>query len=101
MIVKVYQAKHPNFGFTAPDRPDPVWPDGYDLVAEVPVETDDREAAFEVAYQLTNTIEHSWWLNDGVVVRKPTPIRSTSAGDVFVVNERVFRIENIGFVEIS
>lgn len=76
-------------------------PEHYVLVADVALPDDTRvEVARERAFERTNTIDREWWKNDDVV---PIvfPTRSTSVGDVVVVNDRAFRVEGIGWTEIT
>ena len=68
------------------------------LVARV--DTDDLKSAFK----LTNTINRSWWLNDGVDAIKLDGERSTSVGDVMVLalnsGEQVYMVAGSGFTEL-
>jgi hypothetical protein len=58
------------------------FPRDYTLVATV--EGDDVEKAFE----LTNTIDHSWWENEGATALfDDSGCRSTSVGDVVVMSD--------------
>ena len=69
------------------------------LVARV--DTDDLESAFK----LTNTINRSWWLNDGVDAIKLDGERSTSVGDVMVLalnsGEQVYMVAGSGFTKLQ
>lgn len=64
-------------------------------VAAVAGGRDDLERAFE----LTNTITHHWSENKGLVTDYKDA-RSTSVGDVMVVDGRSFAVESFGFSEI-
>lgn len=86
-MAKVFQAIQPNFG--VPVLPDPEWPDGYELVAEV--ESDDLDDIF----RLTNHIDHAWYENEGVVVHKQA--RSTSVGDIVETSNGLFRCMFVGW----
>lgn len=58
------------------------------------------------AYQLTNNIDSSWVDNTGVYPTNPGGKRSTSVGDIFIVDtpsktRRAFFVAGIGFTEIT
>lgn len=87
--VKHIQVKHalnPNFGFPTADRPNPVYPRDYTLVAimGVPAGATDIEL-LEMAFQYTNHIDAPWWDNEGVLLVGEPKHRSTSVGDVVVL----------------
>lgn len=66
------------------------------LVAEV--DTDN----LKTAYALTNTKEKDWWKNELVVPRFSGPdCRSTSIGDVMVLDGEHYAVAPIGFVPVS
>ena len=68
--------------------------DGTTLVAEV--ETNDLEEAFK----LTNHIDRAWWENEGVkLIGEET--RSSSMGDVFVINGEQHIVAMCGFEKIN
>ena len=86
---KVYHALDPSYGFGE----NPSWPNEYALVATV--QTGDPD----VAYAQTNSVDSSWWNNQGVV---PNFIgegcRSTSVGDVLVMQSgKELRCEHEGW----
>jgi len=94
MIAKVYHVIRPNFGH----GPEPVWPGQYEHVADVLVCGEDD--ACDRAFERTNTIDQPWWENDGVHAydrRNQGGFRSTSVGDVVVVEGKVWRCERIGW----
>jgi hypothetical protein len=95
MSIEVWHAVHPTFGWSQPDRPAPVWPDGYTQVAVVA--TDDCDTAFS----LTNHIDRSWTENPGVTMHTACGVRSTSVGDVLVKNGQAWLVSNIGFTAIE
>lgn len=53
--------------------------------------------ACEEAFCLTNHIDCPWWENEGVTKMLLGPERSTSVGDVVVVNGEAFRVASFGF----
>lgn len=73
-VYEVWQARSPSFSLTA------VHPEfsseKYELVARVECQH------LGEAFELTNTIDHPWWENEGVEVLVRS--RSTSVGDVIV-----------------
>jgi len=74
------------------------FPDAFKLVAIV--DTDD----LEVAWQCTNTIEKAWVLNSGLIVQPEGHdkcYRSTSMGDVCVLNGEAFVAVSMGFQSIG
>ena len=94
MTMMVYHAVAPTFGVGAPA---PFTNEHYTLVALVEGED------IEMAFRLTNHIDHSWTENEGVAAKVARP-RSTSVGDVIVkVNDagpgvaRAFRCEMAGW----
>ena len=60
------------------------------------VDTDNLETAF----MLTNHIDESWTLNDGVDALL-TKVRSTSVGDVMVRGDKRFLVDRMGFTELK
>jgi len=71
------------------------FPEDYELAAEVEAED------LEVAFFLTNSIDHSWHKNEGA---KPTgaSARSTSTGDVVVDdNDKAWMCEMVGWRELE
>lgn len=90
-LCEVYHAVHPNFGIGEP----PVFPDDYEHVATV------NGNNLEVAFELTNHIDHDWTTNKGVKAHKQ-PCRSTSVGDVVVLAEgTVWRCSFHGWEQID
>jgi len=109
MVIKVFQAKIPNFGFTSPERPDPVWPQDYQEVANVylPDITEDEDPinTLELAYRFTNSIEKPWVENANVDPMGPAftegRCRSSSVGDIFEIKGKRFKVVNVGFDAID
>lgn len=103
MLLHVYHAKLPNWGYPSLDRPDPVWPDDFEHVADVTINSHKSiEDALDSAFALTN---HVWcdWHNPpdpGVVCFVKSP-RSTSVGDMIVVNRRRYLCIDAGWKRIS
>jgi hypothetical protein len=72
------------------------WPLDYAHVADVEVDshwTFDR--ALEIAFAATNHIDRPWWENENVSLLRKS--RSTSVGDVEVIDGIRFRVEPCGF----
>ena len=68
------------------------WPQDYDFVATV--DTDNLEVAFE----LTNSIDCAWWTNAKVISRfEDDGCRSTSVGDVIIIDGRPFQCASVGW----
>ena len=69
----------------------------YQAVAEVETENIDD------VFQLTNTIEHSWWLNPGVLhLFDGLGCRSTSVGDLIEdASGKFHRVDTAGFTEVT
>ena len=74
---------------------DAEFPQDYDMVAEV--QADDLEEGF----RLTNTIDSPWWEQDGVQLFVKPPLRSTSAGDVLVLEGVAWRCRMAGWARIQ
>ena len=54
------------------------------------------------AYRLTNTINCSWWENHGVVAKfEGEGCRSTSVGDLLMVDESSYLVAADGFLQIK
>lgn len=88
---KVFHAVRPNFG--VPGLPEPQWPDGYELVAELA--SDDLDDIF----RLTNHIDCAWYENEGVITHKQS--RSTSVGDIVQTSSGFFRCMPIGWEKFN
>jgi len=95
MIARVWHAKNPNWT-PLPGDPEPQWPNDFKYVADVLVADGQRDAA-DVAFQLTNHFDRAWWENDGVRKVVAREVRSTSVGDVVVVEGDVFKCESVGW----
>ena len=85
-----------------PDFVPPAFPHAYELVAVVDVEGP-GDACLDKAYELTNNIDTNWTQNDGVVYCGPYDDghRSTSPGDVIVIDNNIWRCENAGWTPIN
>jgi len=86
-MAKVFHAVRPTFG--VPGLPEPVWPQDYELVAELV--SDDLGNIF----RLTNHIDCAWYENEGVVTYKQS--RSTSVGDIVQTRNGLFLCMPIGW----
>jgi len=94
MIHRVYHAINPTFGFG--DKPS--FPDDYELVATVEC------AGLEDVFRITNTIDSAWTNNPEVVELHPTNrsgYRSTSVGDVVVVDGTTHYCDMVGWKEVE
>ena len=79
----------------------PEWPRHYTKVAEVEVHDEDTpEDACEGAFCATNHIDRPWWENANALRIGP-PTRSTSVGDVVVVNDTPYRVAPCGFTRVE
>ena len=92
MRIQVHHAKNPNFGFGTPRS----FPDEYNLVAELEIEATDLDKVLEMAFRDTNHIDGDWTNNPSVIAGSGQH-RSTSAGDVFVIDQIGYRCGNIGW----
>ena len=72
-----------------------VWPDEFQAVAVIGGIEDVGEA-----FQLTNHIDSAWWENEGVT-RIGGETRSTSVGDVVVLNGEAFMVKGCGFAAVA
>ena len=90
-MIKVYHQTDDNFLFCPPTTQDA---GEFTLVAEV--DTED----LETAYKLTNTIDCYWWENEGVTPLV-TNTRSSSMGDVFILNGRAYGVDIFGFKDLG
>ena len=87
--VSIFHATPPDFMASQPPGTK------YTHVADV--ETDDLEVAFE----RTNSIDNGWWENKGVAPTFPERgCRSTSVGDLAVLNGVTYRCAITGWEEI-
>lgn len=95
--IKVYHRKIPTFSEDT-DAAAMAWnTGGFELVAEVYGST-----SLDRAYQLTNTIDQSWWRNPDVTMRGDRDsCRSTSVGDIIERDDRRYIVSNLGFTEIK
>jgi hypothetical protein len=74
--------------------------DKCEKVADVEVATDNEMEALETAYYLTNNIDESWTnmsRRSNIVSTHLENARSTSVGDVAVVNGKTFVVAPCGF----
>ena len=104
MLVEVYHAKKPNFGLATPERPNPIWPDGFEHVADVTIHNPAWSNAdcLECAFTLTNHVSSFWHTNPHSPVRclVENP-RSTSVGDMAVINGTRYLCAPVGWMEIA
>jgi hypothetical protein len=73
----------------------------YKKVAEVEVKTDSVDEALEYAFGMTNHIDRPWWENKCVTVVGEKNHRSTSVGDMAVVDGTEYICEMLGFKKVS
>jgi hypothetical protein len=86
MPAYVFHSKTLWNGFIDPPR----WPSDYNYVAVVNVDSADE------AFALTNSVETNWTQSSHVIAVR-SDIRSTSVGDVVVVNGTAYRCEMVGW----
>lgn len=101
MSCLVYHDKNPTFGilfFCAGDPigTDRVWPDDFDLVAEVQANTPEQ------AFALTNHVDENWTKNPEIKhLMIPSP-RSSSPGDIIVTNDgKVHYCRPVGWIVLA
>ena len=89
-MVSIFHAVHPTFSESRTPCAK------FAHVADV--ETDDLEDAFE----RTNSIDQAWWLNKGVTKTFPgTGCRSTSVGDMAILNGVTYMCAGCGWEELT
>lgn len=98
--VQVFQAVAPSFFRKDGDAVS--FPAGYELVASVKVPEDakDDEDALHCAYEFTNTIHRAWFDGSNPAVTNrftKAGCRSTSVGDVMLVNGNRYVVAMVGF----
>jgi len=102
--IQVAHAIKPSFGFPTSDRPEPKYPDGFQMVAIVEWREDyTLDENLNMAFQLTNHIGCPWWENPGVTALGPFPFkhRSSSVGDLISVPDgRLFQAAPLGWKEL-
>jgi len=91
MKYRVYHAINPTFGFGKK----PEFPSEYELVATV------ESAGIEDVFRITNHIDHDWTKNPEVIELFHNRPRSTSVGDVVVVDEKAHYCDMVGWKEID
>jgi hypothetical protein len=69
------------------------------LVDEGISEEDNLERAFRKTNINEEDMEKSWYDNEGVIV--PDPVRSTSVGDLMVINRNVYAVAGSGFIHLN
>jgi hypothetical protein len=95
-MIKVYHQVEPTFRASKTG----VVNDDLHLVAEVATDN------LNEAYQLTNTIDNSWWKNYGVkFLGSPEygmkGCRSTSVGDVMELDGKFYQVDSVGFSSVQ
>lgn len=97
-MIKVWHAKKPNFGLgqLIQELPDPEWPDGYELVAEIAC--GDPETAFALSQHIT---DHSWLKGERVFPKVEVDVRSTSVGDILEDQGELYRVEMVGLSRLE
>lgn len=89
----VFHATEPSF---LPDAPKKEFPADFTLVAVIDCDN------LSMAYQLTNNIEAPWTENAGVTVIGTGPYRSTSVGDVILLDDGTAKLcANAGWDDIQ
>ena len=89
MKAEIWHAKHPTFMDSKPRK----FPDEFTHVADLDVA--DREEAFHDS----NNLDRDWTKNSSVLkVHVPTPLRSTSVGDVVLIPGRgTYLCQSVGW----
>ena len=79
-----------------------VYEDAPQTVAMVEVPKDATvEKKLELAFMLTNNIDHAWWENEEVTPMFPEEAcRSTSVGDMVLIGTEKYICENVGWRKI-
>lgn len=73
-----------------------IWPDEFVPVAKVEVGSKGEGRALGIAFERTNHIDEPWWENDGVERIGPET-RSTSVGDVVVLDGQAWACRSAGW----
>lgn len=77
-----------------------VFPNEFDLVARVELQEElTTDEALARAFNLTNHVDRPWWTNPGVTKVVSDDVRSTSTGDIVVIDDRAYRCESVGWYE--
>jgi len=90
-IASVYHASKPTFGFGE----HPEWPNQFVLAATV------LTNKLEWAFHQTQNLTRPWPENEDVIASKDGSRRSTSVGDVVVIDGVAWRCEMAGWTEIE
>lgn len=72
----------------------------YKMVAHVKVDTKDIQKTLGIVWEKTNNITHSW-LENKEVTSTESEARSSSVGDIFVVDGKQFIVAPIGFEPVE
>lgn len=91
-MIKVYHQNARGHRFNVPTTQDA---GEFTLVATVAA-TD-----LERAYMLTNHIDRPWWENEGVVKEVEEDVRSSSMGDMFILDGRAYGVDTFGFKDLG
>lgn len=76
------------------------FPCEFQCVARVQVEVNAPSAALETAYRLTNHIDSDWTKNSGIFMYVCEPVRSSSVGDVFELDNGFYEVAPTGFQQL-
>jgi len=74
-----------------------------ELIRVADIELNDEvQNPLEEAFRLTNSINCPWYLNENISVSDYAKggCRSTSIGDIIMVNGRIFIVASFGFLEL-
>jgi hypothetical protein len=91
MSSQIFHDKEPTFGLGEGSK---IWPDDFNLVAAVA--SDDLDEIFG----LTNHVNGDWTKNKGVKALVKTA-RSTSVGDIVVVDDAVYICLFVGWMDLG
>ena len=69
----------------------------FEVAAVYECEADDDLDFLNQAFEATNSIDYHWSENEGIKTKEGYSWRSTSVGDIVMVGEKIYRVENFGF----
>jgi len=74
-----------------------------ELVRVADIELNDEvQNPLDEAFRLTNSIGYPWYLNENISVSESAKdgCRSTSKGDIIMINGKTFIVASFGFIEL-
>lgn len=94
-MIIVFHRKDTRFDDNEAEAVDAFNAEGFELVGIVTSED------LNDAYRLTNHIDQNWTENDEVATPEGVEPRSSSVGDIFVLDDEVHLVARCGFTKIS